>query len=148
MKRVGNLYNKIVDIKNIKEMYDKRVRLNTKNKAKVERFEQYYVSNILRIKEILEKRNYKPGKYNIFLIKEPKVRLIMSQNIPDKIINHLVSQYFLLDVFEPLLLEENIATRINKGTDYGIKKLKQYLKKHISEEMYILKYDISKYFLI
>ena len=56
MKRVGNLYNKIVDIKNIKEMYDKRVRLNTKNKSKVERFEQYYVSNVLRIKEILEKK--------------------------------------------------------------------------------------------
>ena len=70
----------------------------------------------------------------------------MSQNIPDKIINHLVSQYFLLDVFEPLLLEENIATRINKGTHYGIKKVKQYLKKHINEEIYILKFDIAKYF--
>ena len=34
MKKVGNLYNKITDIKNIKIMYDKRVRLNTKNKIK------------------------------------------------------------------------------------------------------------------
>lgn len=54
MKRLGNLYNKITDLKNIKMMYDKRVKLNTKNKAKIEKFDQYYASNILRIKEILD----------------------------------------------------------------------------------------------
>lgn len=148
MKRVGNLYNKITDLKNIKMMYDKRVKLNTKNKAKIEKFDQYYASNILRIKEILDSKDYKPGKYNLFLIKEPKVRLIMSQNIPDKIINHLVSEYFLVEVFDKTLIDENIATRKNKGTHIGIEKLKQYLKKHIKEDLYILKFDVTKYFLI
>ena len=146
MKRTGNLYSKITDLENIKKMYDKRVRINTKNKVKIEKFEEYYASNILRIKEILDSKNYHPGKYNLFFIKEPKVRLIMSQNITDKVINHLVSEYFLVDVFDKILIEENIATRINKGTHYGVKKLKRYLKSHINEELYILKFDISKYF--
>lgn len=146
MKKVGNLYNQITDIKNIKIIYDKRVRLNTKNKIKVEKFDEYYTSNLLYIKEILESKNYKPGKYNIFLIKEPKVRLIMSQNILDKIINHLVSEYFLVKVFDKTLIDENIATRKNKGTHFGINKVKNYLKKHISEELYILKFDVKKYF--
>lgn len=146
MKKVGNLYNKITDLKNIKMMYDKRVKLNTKNKVKIEKFDQYYASNILRIKEILDSKNYIPGKYNLFLIKEPKVRLIMSQNIPDKIINHLVSEYFLVEVFDKTLIDENIATRKNKGTHIGIKMLKQYLKKHIKEDLYILKFDVTKYF--
>lgn len=146
MKKTGNLYYKITDLKNIKEMYDKKVRLNTKNKVKIEKFDQYYSSNILRIKEILESKNYVPGKYNIFIIKEPKVRLIMSQDIPDKIINHLVSKYFLIDVFDKTLIEENVATRINKGTHYGLTKIKNYLKKHINENLYILKFDIKKYF--
>lgn len=70
----------------------------------------------------------------------------MSQNIPDKIIKHLVSEYFLVEVFDKTLIDENIATRKNKGTHIGIEKLKQYLKKHIKEDLYILKFDVTKYF--
>ena len=146
MKRIGNLYQKITDIKNIKEMYDKRIRLNTKNKVKIARFDEHYVSNIARIKEILKSKNYKPYRYNIFLIREPKVRLIMAQCVSDKIINHLVSKYFLIDVFEPVLKENNIATRVGKGTHYGIKKLKTFLRNNIEKDLYILKFDVTKYF--
>ena len=148
MKRIGNLYEKITDIKNIKEMYDKKVSINTKNKVKVERFDEHYASNMARIKEILESKNYKPYKYNIFLIREPKVRLIMSQSITDKVINHLVSKYFLVEVFEPTLIDNNIAMRACKGTHIGIKKLKECLKKNINKDIYIyiLKFDVEKYF--
>ena len=127
-------------------MYDKRVKVNTKNKIKIEKFNQNYVSNIAFVKEILEKRKYIPGKYNIFIIKEPKVRLIMSQNIIDKLVNHLVSEYFLVRVFDKSLIDLNVATRINKGTHYGIKKLVTFLRKNINKDLYILKFDISKYF--
>ena len=146
MKRIDNLYHKITDIKNIKEMYDKRIRINTKNKVKIARFDEHYVSNIARIKEILESKNYKPYKYNIFLIREPKVRLIMAQSVTDKIINHLVSKYFLVDVFEPMLIENNIAMRIEKGTHIGIKRVKECLKRNIDKDLYILKFDVQKYF--
>ena len=33
MKRVNNLYDKIVDLKKIQLMYDKVIKLNTKNKT-------------------------------------------------------------------------------------------------------------------
>ena len=46
MKRKDNLYNRITDIRNIISMYDTRVRVNTKNKIKIEKFDEYYVSNI------------------------------------------------------------------------------------------------------
>ena len=129
MKRVNNIYNTIIDIKSIQNMYDKRVKINTKNKSKLEKFENNYVSNMIYIKSILKNKIYIPGKYNIFLIKEPKLRLIMSQNIIDKIVNHLVSEYFLVNVFDNSFIEENIATRKGKGTHYGIKLLKKYLNK-------------------
>ena len=148
MKRIDNLYTKIVDIKEIQNMYDKRIKINTKNKLKLEKFENNYVSNMIYIKNILKDKNYIPGRYNIFLVKEPKLRLVMSQNIIDKVINHMVSEYFLVDVFENSFIEENIATRKNKGTHYGIKLLKSYLNKKIqkNKNFYILKFDISKYF--
>lgn len=146
MKRLNNLYNNIIDIKVIQDMYDKRIKINTKNKKKIERFENNYVSNMIYIKNILKERKYVPGKYNIFLIKEPKIRLIMSQNIIDKIINHVVSKYFLSEVYDKTLIDTNVATRLNKGTNYGIKMLKRYINEIKEEKFYVLKFDISKYF--
>lgn len=146
MKRVGNIYNNILDISIINNIYKRQVKCNTKNKRKIEVFENNYVSNICYIKEILEERKYIPGKYNIFLIKEPKYRIIMSQNIIDKLINHIVSKYFLVDIFEKSLINENVATRINKGTKEGIRLVKKYLNNIKGKEFYILKFDIEKYF--
>lgn len=146
MRRVNNIYDSILDIKVIQKIYSSRVRVNTKNKLKLEKFENNYVSNMIYIKQILEEKNYKPGRYNIFLIKEPKLRIIMSQNIIDKIINHVVSQYFLINIFESTLIEENVATRKNKGTKYGIVLLKKYLNEVKDKNFYVLKFDISKYF--
>lgn len=127
-------------------MYDKRIRINTKNKGKLQRFEFNYVSNITYIKKILETKKYVPSRYNIFMINEPKIRLIMSQNIIDKVINHVVSKYLLIDIFDNSLINENVATRSNRGTHYGIRLLKKYINKLKNEEFYALKFDISKYF--
>lgn len=148
MKRKNNLYKKICDIDVIMNMYDNVIRINTKNKNKIQKFDNFYSCNIVRIKEILMNKNYIPGKYNIFLIREPKIRIIMSQEIEDKVINHLVAKYFLVDVFDKSMIDRNCATRIGKGTHYALKLFKQdynyYLNKY--KKFYILKLDISKYF--
>ena len=70
----------------------------------------------------------------------------MSQSIEDKIINHLVSKYFLIDIFDKKLIDENCATRKGKGTHYALRLFKKnynyYKNKH--EKFYILKFDINK----
>lgn len=148
MKKINNLYDKINDIDIIIDMYDNVVSKNTKNKQKIEKFNDYYSINIINIKNIINSGNYIPGKYNIFLVREPKIRIIMSQNITDKVINHLIAKYFLIDVFDKTLVDFNIATRLNKGTHYGIKLTKKYLNemKIKYDTFYYLKFDISKYF--
>lgn len=146
MKKVNNIYDNILDIQLIQKMYDKRIKINTKNKRKLEKFELNYVSNMIYIKNILESRKYTPGKYNIFIIKRPKTRLIMSQNIIDKLINHVISECFLINVYDKTLIDTNIATRRNKGTHYGIRLLKKYINEIKKDKFYILKFDISKYF--
>ena len=99
MKRVSNIYNKITDIDVIMDMYDHFVNINTKNKNKIEHFNNYYSMNMVDIKELLLSKEYIPSNYNIFLIREPKLRIIMSQSIKDKLINHLVAKYFHLSMF-------------------------------------------------
>lgn len=148
MKRAKNLYNKICDIEVIMNMYDKVIKRNTKNKRKIQKFENFYSCNIANIKEELISKKYKIGKYNIFLVYEPKVRIIMSQNIKDKIVNHLIAKYFLIETFDKSMMNRNCATRVGKGTHYALKILKKdynnYLNKY--KQFYILKLDISKYF--
>ena len=145
MKRSRNLYDS-VSMEDIIRVYRRQIRVNTKNKYKIKRFKDFYSINISRVKKTFENENYVGGVYNIFLIQEPKYRIIMSQNIYDKLINHVVATKFLLPVLDRCLIETNIATRLNKGTHFGIKLIKKYLNNLKGETIYALKYDISKYF--
>ncbi len=148
MKRQNNLYQKITDTGNIINMYNKKVKVTTKNKLKIEKFNDYYTINITDVENSLKTKTYEVGKYNIFLISEPKIRVIMSTNIRDKLVNHLVAKHFLIDTLEKSLINENIATRKDKGTKYGIDLTKKYLNeiKKDHKNIYFLKFDISKYF--
>ena len=145
MKRKKKLYDTIT-FEDIKRVYLRQIRVNTKNKVKIRKFEDFYSINLSRAQKIINDKNYIPGKYNIFLIKEPKYRIIMSQNIIDKLINHVIADKILLPTLDNSLIDMNVATRIGKGTHYGIRYLKKYLNELKGETIYALKFDISKYF--
>ena len=144
MKRKRNLYSSIT-YEDIRRVYQKQIKVNTKNKIKIRKFEDFYSIDLARVKRIIDDKNYIPSKYNIFLIKEPKYRIIMSQNISDKLINHVIAEKVLLPVLDKCLIDTNVATRISRGTHFGIKRLKKYLRE-MKGDVYALKFDISKYF--
>ena len=145
MKRQNNLYNKMLDINNIIDMTN-LVLKNTHNKRKVNAFENYKMELIINIQNRLESGNFISSKYNIFLISDPKYRIIMAQELEDKIINHLVAKYILEDTFERKFVNSQTATRKEKGTSYSIKLLRKYLSKLKDKPIYYLKIDIKKYF--
>ena len=144
---MDNLYSQICDIDNIIDMTNK-VCSNVKDKRKVDRFESYKMEHVINIKNRLESKNYNFDKYNIFMISDPKYRIVMGQSIEDKVINHLAAKYFLSNVFEPKFIDSMVATRVGKGTSYGIKLMKKYLNdmKRKYDNFYFLKIDIKKYF--
>lgn len=147
MKRKNNLYNNLLKMKNIEQVYNE-VCSHTRNKRKVRNYKEYRCIYISRIYNVLMKRNYEVGSYNVFTIYEPKKRTIVSQNLQDKVINHLISRQILYPSLIPCLIDENVASLENKGTKYGIKLVNKFHKKCIIKykEYYILKCDISKFF--
>lgn len=145
MKRLNNIYQDICNLDNIINMTN-MVLKNSKNKKKVNNFEKYKMEHIINIKNRLESKNYIPDKFSIFMISDPKVRIIMNQTLEDKIINHLVSYHFLNKAFENTFTNSMIATRKGKGIAYGVNLLKKYLNKLKNDNFYILKLDIKKYF--
>ena len=127
-------------------IYEKEIRKNTKNKRKVYLFEIYKMSYIKEIENILESKNRYICFYKIFLIFEPKVRVVMSLPIKDKVLNHYVTRYILIPKLEKYLNQRNVATRKDMGVGLARKLFKKYLSKMKSKNFYILKLDISKYF--
>lgn len=116
MKKLSTInYDEIVSISKIKTVY-KNIYSNTCHKEKLIKFELTYTSNVTKIYNTIMNRHYNYLKYNIFIIKEPKYRIIMSELMYDKIINHLISKYVLIPSLTPKLIEQNVATRVNKGS--------------------------------
>lgn len=136
-----------VTIEKLLNIYENDLCKNIKNKKKLIRFEQFKMENINSAYNLLKSFNYDGGKYNIFIIKHPKYRIVMSLNIVDKIINHYLCKYILIPKLTHRLDIRNVATRKDYGTKKGIELAKKYIenmKKY--KEFYILKIDISKYF--
>ena len=140
-------YDDLVDVDKIKEMYH-IIRTNTKNKGKLYKFEMFYASNIVSILTVLKNKTYKHSNYNLFLVHEPKYRIIMSEIMSDKIVNHLLSKYVLEPLITPHLIPQNVATRKDLGTKEGIRYVKKYINKLKLnyDKVYVLKCDIKKYF--
>ena len=147
MKRVGDLYNSVNNIDDIIEMTNK-ILSRTRNKKKVEIFEKHKMEHICNIKRRLDKRDFRFGRYNIFMITDPKARIVMAEELEDKIINHLIAEYILVKVFEKKHTDSMCATRVGKGTAYALKLLRKYINdiKKEHNNFYVLKVDISKYF--
>lgn len=141
------VYNDMLNYELIKDVY-KNICQRTKHKTKLIKFEESKFSNFIRIFYLLKNRDYQHGKYNIFLIRYPKYRIIMSENLQDKVVNHLVSKYLLFPLINKRLLDINVATRPNMGLDKGIDYIKKTLNniRNDYDNYYILKCDISKYF--
>ena len=147
MKRKNNLYENTYKLDNIMKAYDEVCR-NTKNKRKVYRYKEHKCRNIYRVYSILKSRSYKPGPPFVFKIYEPKERIVESQTMEDKLINHLVSRYILYPAILPCLIETNVASRAGKGTNAGLMYFKEYSQKCKLKygEYYVLKCDINKFF--
>lgn len=95
-------------------------------------------------------RSYVAGRFILFIIFQPKPRLVMSQSIFDKIVNHFVANYYLTPYLSPKLIDQNVATRKNYGTGYALDfvrdSLNTLIQKNRDKSIYCLKLDIKKYF--
>lgn len=135
-----------VSIRDLDNIYQD-IKSNIKNKRRIYDFERYKLEYLQIASDSLNNGNYNGGTYNIFIIYEPKLRVIMSQKIIDKIINHYITRTVLIPKMDKYLLDENTATRKGKGYSYAINLLKtgiEYYKRY--PVFYFLKMDIKKYF--
>ena len=147
MKRKNSLYNNLLNLNNILNIYDEICR-NVRNERRVIKLKEYKTSFVYEVYLDLLNKTYEVGPYNVFDIYEPKKRRIVSQGLHDKIINHLVARHILYPVIIPPLIPQNVASRPNMGTKKGYELYKKYRMSCNAKykNYYILKCDISKFF--
>lgn len=138
----------IVKISDLLDIYNNEIVKGVKNRKKILAFEKCKIEYLVYIKNILENGLYEGSSYNIFLVREPKIRVVMSERIINKIINHYVAKYILIPKLSKYLCKEITAIRKSMGLTYAIKLLLSDIEKlkHFNIDIYVLKIDIKKYF--
>lgn len=144
MKRLNNLFSKIVSIENLMIADEKA----QKGKAK-----QYGVSlhnrnkeqNILMLHDMLISKTYRTSKYDIFKVYEPKERDVYRlPYYPDRICHHAI-----MNVLEPLFVSVFTSDSYSCIKGRGIHRASFNLRKALTdkeETTYCLKLDIKKFY--
>lgn len=143
MKRINNLYGKICDLDNLYLAYSKA----RKGKGKtfgVLSFERNLSDNINSLYHELLNETYKTSAYETFTIYEPKERLIFRLPFRDRVVHHAMMNV-LEDIWVSVFITNTYSCVKGRGIHGVLKHIKRDLK-NVSETMYCLKLDITKFY--
>lgn len=145
MKRIGNLYDKIISIENL-ILADQKARKGKLNTYGVNKFDENREANIQELHNILKAGTFRTSEYDVFKIYEPKERDIYRlPYYPDRIVHHAV-----MNIMEPIwcsiFTEDTYSCIKGKGIHAAAKKLKKDLHADPEGTIYCLKIDIKKYY--
>ena len=145
MKRIGNLYDKIISLENL-QLADEKARKGKLKSYGVKVHDRNREANLLALHEALKAGTYRTSEYSIFTIYEPKERIIFRlPYYPDRIVHHAV-----MNVLEPIWLSVFTADTYScikkRGIHAAAKKLRHVIDKDKQGCTYCLKIDIRKFY--
>ena len=144
MKRIGNLYEKIYSLENLR-LADQKARKGKSNQYGIMVHDRSHESNLLALHEMLKNKTYKTSTYTTFKVYEPKERDVYRlPYYPDRITHHAI-----LNILEPYFVSTFTADTYScikgKGIHAAARNLKLALK-DIETTTYCLKLDITKFY--
>ena len=114
----------------------------------VAKYELNLERNIFDLRKILLHGEWKPDPYQVFFVRDPKLREIHKASVRDRILYQAVYRK-LYQVFDKHFIFDSYSSRKEKGTHNGVKRLARFSNKISSDNIntgYILKCDIKKFF--
>lgn len=146
MKRIGNLFNRIISYENLVRA-EKKARLGKTKRYGVKKFDRNPYENLVRLQKALIEDTYRTSEYCVYTIiadrgnKEREIYRL--PYYPDRIVHHAI-----MNVIEPYLVNRFTADTFNclkgRGIHYGVKRLKRDLKADKEGTKYCLKLDIKR----
>lgn len=145
MKRIGNLFDRVIDIDNLR-LADEKARKGKLRSYGVKVHDKKREANLVALHESLKNGTFKTSKYHVFTIYEPKERKIFRlPYYPDRILHHAI-----MNVLEPIwvsVFNNNTYSCIkNRGIHKCAKDVRMALKQDPMGTRYCLKIDIKKFY--
>ena len=143
----NSLYYRELTFENLLNTYY-LVKKISKNKNKIKNYDLNLYANIYTLLNKLKKNTYMMMPYSIFIINKNKKRIVMANEVVDKIVHHFVMKYYLIPLLDKKLINQNVANRCNMGINYLSKLMYDYLNilNRKKKDIYALKLDIYNYF--
>lgn len=135
------------------ELYEAYILCLKNKKRKVGTYNfvnQDLCKNLLEVQEVLNKRQYRPMQSNCYVITDPALREIYATQFKDRIVQHFYMKE-IGDILENELIDGSCSCRKNKGTEYALNLLKEYLvetSKKGKDDCFFLKIDLSRIFYV
>lgn len=145
MKRIGNLYEKIIAVDNL-WLADTKARRGKLHAYGVRLHDKNREANILALHDALLTKTFKTSPYEVFTIHEPKERVIYRlPYYPDRIVHHAI-----MNVLEPIFVRyftHNTYSCIKgRGIEGCARHTWKTIRKYRGRPLFCLKIDITKFY--
>lgn len=144
MKRIGNLFERIIEPDNISLAHQK-ARKGKSHYAEVMLVEsnlEYYLG---QVHEMLKSKTFATSQYRTKVIYEPKVRTIYKLPYhPDRIVQHAIMN-IIQPIWDKVFIPDCYSAIPGRGLHAGLFKLRQFLKDR-EHTKYCLKFDVKQFY--
>lgn len=120
--------------------------------TKIIKFHEDKLYRLNNLRNKILSGTYFPGKDNTFIIYEPKMRVIRSNDFYSKIVQGILVNYVIIPCIEKTLIYDNYASRKQFGTKKAIDQLIKFIRSafinygNSRSKIFVLRCDIRKYF--
>ena len=140
MKRVGFLFDRILERENLLLAYAKASRGKCLRRERIE-FGENLEANLAALAQGLREMSYPVGNYSRFTIHDPKEREICAAAFPERVLHHA-----LMNVcgphFERWMIFDSYASRKGKRQLRAVRRAQEFASRYL----WFLKCDIHKFF--
>lgn len=142
MKRIGNIFDRVLDWDNLRLAFWKAGR-GKRGNPDVLAYQRRLDDELARLRDGLADGSYPVGGYHRFTVYEPKERLICEASFRDRVLHHA-----LMNVCEPFferwLVSDTFACRVGKGQKAALARGAELAARY--RRGWYLKCDVRKYF--
>lgn len=143
-------YQEICDFEVLYKAY-LEARKRKRKKPGTAQYEANALACTNKLSRILSTKEYRPSKFEVFYVYEPKKRLVQAPAFVDKVVLHAVTDNILYEAITKSFIRDNFASQKGKGTNDGLMRLKQHMVDYYRREQcgtngWILKGDVHHFF--
>lgn len=145
MRRIGNLYERIISVENLR-LADEKARRGKTHTYGVKVHDRNREANIQALHEALRDRTYRTSPYEVFTIYEPKERIIYRlPYYPDRIVHHAI-----MNILEPIWVKvftyNTYSCIKGRGIEGCARRVDRIIRSFKGKPLFCLKIDIRKFY--